>query len=89
MYFSPALKLISRLLSLHNKFYLGKVFDVKQLQSEVLSNFWTRGRSQITLTKGKKLKNLCIDLAIFQHFSFGPPLETMKKKVVKRRAEII
>ena len=33
-------------------------------------------------TKGKMLKNQCIVLAIFQHFSFGPPLETMKKKVV-------
>ena len=33
-------------------------------------------------TKGKMLKNQCIVMAIFQHFSFGPPLETMKKKVV-------
>jgi hypothetical protein len=33
-------------------------------------------------TKGKMLKNQCIDLAIFQHFSFGPPLENMKKKGV-------
>ena len=33
-------------------------------------------------TKGKMLKNQCIVLAIFQHFSFSPPLETMKKKVV-------
>ena len=39
MYFRPALKL--SLLSLRNEFYLGKVFNVKQLQSEVLSNFWT------------------------------------------------
>ena len=30
-------------------------------------------------TKGKMLKNQCIVLAIFQDFSFGPPLETMKK----------
>ena len=29
------------------------------------------------------LKNQCIVLAIFQHFSFGPPLETMKKKLSK------
>ena len=34
-------------------------------------------------TKGKILKNQCIILAIFQHFSFGPPLETMKKKLSK------
>ena len=33
-------------------------------------------------TKGKMLKKQCIVMAIFQHFSFGPPLETMKKKVV-------
>ena len=38
--------------------------------------------------KKKKLKNQCIVLAIFQHFSFGPPLETMKKKLSKR-AEIL
>jgi hypothetical protein len=30
--------------------------------------------------KEKNLKNQCIVLAIFQHFSFGLPLETMKKK---------
>ena len=33
-------------------------------------------------TKEKLLKNQCIVMAIFQHFSFGPPLEAMKKKVV-------
>ena len=33
-------------------------------------------------TKGKKLKNQCKVSAIFQHFFFGPPLETLKKKVV-------
>ena len=33
-------------------------------------------------TKGKMLKNQCIFMANFQHFSFGPPLETMKKRVV-------
>ena len=33
-------------------------------------------------TKGKMLKNQCIIMAIFQHISFGPPFETMKKIVV-------
>ena len=33
-------------------------------------------------TKEKMLKKECIVLAIWQEFSFGPPLETMKKKVV-------
>ena len=32
--------------------------------------------------KEKCWKNQCIFMAFFQHFSFGPPLETMKKKVV-------
>ena len=32
-------------------------------------------------TKGKMLKNQCIVMAIFQHFSYGSPLETMKKEV--------
>ena len=34
------------------------------------------------LEKLKKLKNQCIVKSIFRHFSFGPPLETMKKRVV-------
>jgi hypothetical protein len=34
--------------------------------------------------KEKNLKNQCIVLAIFQHFYFGSPLETMKKKVVQK-----
>ena len=33
-------------------------------------------------TKGKMLKNQCRVMAIFQHFYFGPPLETMNKRVV-------
>ena len=33
-------------------------------------------------TKGKMLKNSHNYTLVFQHFSFGPPLETMKKKVV-------
>ena len=32
----------------------------------------------------KFLKNQCIVLAIFQHFSFGPPLETMKKSCLNK-----
>ena len=31
-------------------------------------------------TKGKMLKNCHNYTLVFQHFSFGPPLETMKKK---------
>ena len=31
-------------------------------------------------TKGKMLKNCHNYILVFQHFSFGPPLETMKKK---------
>ena len=34
-------------------------------------------------TKGKMLKNQCIIMANFQHFSFGPALKTMKKKLSK------
>ena len=33
-------------------------------------------------TKEKMLKNCQNYTLVFQHFSFGPPLETMKKKVV-------
>ena len=34
-------------------------------------------------TKGKRLKNCQNYSLVFQHFSFGPPLETMKKKLSK------
>ena len=33
------------------------------------------------------LKNQCIVMAIFQHFSFGPPLETMKKELSKEASQ--
>ena len=48
-------------------------------QKAYLDNFFFHGFQGGT--KGKMLKNQCIVLAIFQHFAFSPPLETMKKVV--------
>ena len=69
--------------------------EIDSLNFQHMLLFWFREASQnLSLfrqlffhsfqggTKGKMLKNQCIVMAIFQHFSFGPPLETMKKKVV-------
>ena len=35
-------------------------------------------------TKWKMLKNQCIVMANFQHFSFGPPLKTIKKSCLNK-----
>ena len=47
--------------------------------SETSQNFSSFRQLFFHTFQGKMLEN---QLAIFQHFSFGPPLETMKKKVV-------
>ena len=91
-------KMLSRLawskglVQLLPRLYSGWGFLPSQWDRQHMLLFWFREASQnLSLFRqlffhsfqGKMLKNQCIVMAIFQHFSFGPPLETMKKTLSK------